>query len=65
MKLLINTILNLKMRIEFLNNETNTLCELIDNEEVEKNQNLSNDTWDYIKKNKFMGLVIPQKYNGQ
>ena len=59
---------NIKLKneeIEFLNNETNTLCELIDNEEVERNQNLSNDTWDYIKKNKFMGLVIPQKYNGQ
>lgn len=59
---------NIKLKneeIEFLNNETNTLCELIDNEEVERNQNLSNDTWDYIKKNKFMGLVIPRKYNGQ
>ena len=58
---------NIKLKneeIEFLNNETNTLCELIDNEEVERNQNLSNDTWDYIKKNKFMGLVIPRKYNG-
>jgi len=30
---------NIKLKneeIEFLNNETNTLCELIDNEEVEK-----------------------------
>ena len=58
---------NIKLKNEeigFLNNETSKLCELIDNEEVERNQNLSTDTWDYIKKNKFMGLVIPQKYNG-
>jgi acyl-CoA dehydrogenase len=50
--------------VKFLNNETNTLCEMIDNNYVEKNQDLSNETWNYIKKNKFMGLVIPKKYNG-
>ena len=50
--------------VKFLNNETNTLCEIIDNNYVEKNQDLSNETWNYIKKNKFMGLVIPKKYNG-
>lgn len=50
--------------VNFLNNETNTLCEMIDNNYVEKNQDLSNEIWNYIKKNKFMGLVIPKKYNG-
>lgn len=50
--------------VKFLNNETNTLCEMIDNNYVEKNQDLSNETWNYIKKNKFMGLVIPKIYNG-
>ena len=49
---------------DFITNETNKLCDLIDNCDVEKNQNLSKYTWDYIKDNKFMGLVIPKKYDG-
>jgi acyl-CoA dehydrogenase len=48
----------------FLNKETNELCEMIDNDKIEKNQDLSKDVWDYIKNNKFMGLVIPKKYEG-
>ena len=48
----------------FLNKETNELCEMIDNDKIEKNQDLSTDVWDYIKNNKFMGLVIPKKYEG-
>ena len=31
---------------------------MIDNDKIEKNQDLTLETWDYIKKNKFMGLVI-------
>jgi acyl-CoA dehydrogenase len=49
----------------FLNKETNELCNMINNDEIEKNQNLSNDTWDYIRKNNFMGLVIPKQFNGK
>jgi len=49
---------------EFLSNETNKLCEMIDNDKIEKKQDLTLDTWDYIKKNKFMGLVIQKKYDG-
>jgi len=48
----------------FLNKETNELCEMIDNDKIEKNQDLSNNVWDYIKNNKFMGLVIAKKYEG-
>lgn len=49
---------------KFLNNETNKLCEMIDNESIEENQNLSIENWNYIRKNKFMGLVISNKYDG-
>jgi acyl-CoA dehydrogenase len=48
----------------FLNKETSELCEMINNDNIEKNQDLSVDTWNYIKDNKFMGLVIPKKYEG-
>lgn len=49
---------------KFLNNETSNLCQMIDNKYVQDNQNLHKNTWKYIKENKFMGLVIPKKYNG-
>ena len=49
---------------EFLSNQTDKLCEMIDNDKIEKNQDLTLETWDYIKKNKFMGLVIQKKYDG-
>lgn len=58
---------DVKLRDEetaFLNKETTMLCEMIDNDSVEKNQDLSTNTWKYIKTNKFMGLVIPKKYEG-
>lgn len=51
--------------LSFLQKETNKLCDIIDNDKIEKNQNLSEETWNYIKKNNFMGLVIPAKYNGK
>jgi hypothetical protein len=41
------------------------LCHIIDNHEIEKKQNLSPDTWEYIKKNNFMGLVISKQFNGK
>jgi acyl-CoA dehydrogenase len=49
---------------DFLSNQTDKLCEMIDNDKIEKTQDLTLDTWNYIKQNKFMGLVIHKKYNG-
>ncbi len=49
---------------KYLNNQTNNLCEMINNESIEENQNLSKNDWDYIRNNKFMGLVISKKYGG-
>ena len=50
--------------VAFLRKETTELCEMIDNDSIEKNQDLSVNTWKYMKANKFMGLVIPKKYEG-
>lgn len=66
----INKLVNkydVKLRDEeksFLRKETTELCEMIDNDSIEKNQDLSVNTWKYMKANKFMGLVIPKKYEG-
>lgn len=49
----------------FLDNQVDTLCSLVDDwEAVAVNHDLSAETWHYIKKEKFWGLVIPKEYGG-
>ena len=48
----------------FLNNQTNTLCEITNDWEVMCNRDLSKDTWNYLKKEKFFGMIIPEEYGG-
>lgn len=49
----------------FFDNETNTLCAMIDDWQINhKDKDLSQATWDYLKQNKFFGLVIPREYGG-
>jgi acyl-CoA dehydrogenase len=47
----------------FLNKETNELCEMINNDNIEKNQDLSVDTWNYIKDNKFEVWAVVESIN--
>jgi acyl-CoA dehydrogenase len=50
----------------FLDNQVDTLCDMIsDWETVQENQDMSADVWDYVKKEKFLGLVISKKYDGR
>ncbi|NOQ36005.1 MAG: acyl-CoA dehydrogenase, partial [Methylococcaceae bacterium] len=49
----------------FLSNETETLCAMLDDWDITHNrQDLPPEVWDYIKKNKFCGMIIPKKYGG-
>ncbi len=49
----------------FLDNETNTLCAMINDWQItHKDKDLNPETWDYIKRNKFFGMVIPREYGG-
>ncbi|HEX2549319.1 MAG TPA: acyl-CoA dehydrogenase, partial [Gammaproteobacteria bacterium] len=48
----------------FLENQVETLCHKIHEWDVIQNKNLSEDTWDYLKKERFLGLVIPKEYGG-
>lgn len=50
---------------DFLNNETQKLCEMIDAWQMFQDSDLSPDVWDYIKENGFFGLVIDKKYGGK
>eukprot|EP00292_Cryptomonas_paramecium_P033731 CAMPEP_0113678414 /NCGR_PEP_ID=MMETSP0038_2-20120614/9933_1 /TAXON_ID=2898 /ORGANISM="Cryptomonas paramecium" /LENGTH=332 /DNA_ID=CAMNT_0000596047 /DNA_START=22 /DNA_END=1017 /DNA_ORIENTATION=+ /assembly_acc=CAM_ASM_000170 len=49
----------------FLNNETEVLCEMLDSHQIDRDQNLPPKVWQYIRENKFMGLVIPKSFGGK
>lgn len=54
-----------KKEKSFLDNEVTTLCNLLNDwEMVYEKQDFSKEIWDYIKKERFLGLVIPKEYGG-
>jgi len=49
----------------FLDNEVEQACRLVDDWDVtHKRYDLSTDTWDYLKRNGFLGMIIPREYGG-
>jgi len=49
----------------FLDNEVEELCHLIDDWDVQQRQDLSPETWDFLRQKGFFGLIIPQQYGGK
>ncbi|MDF1684267.1 MAG: acyl-CoA dehydrogenase [Legionellaceae bacterium] len=49
----------------FLDNETETLCGMVDDWEITQAQDLPKNVWDYMKAKGFFGLVIDKKYGGK
>lgn len=50
----------------FLDNETNELCRMIDDWKTNHvDRDLSPEVWQYICKNKFLGLVIKKEFGGK
>ncbi|KAF3981598.1 MAG: acyl-CoA dehydrogenase [Methylococcales symbiont of Hymedesmia sp. n. MRB-2018] len=49
----------------FIDGPVETLCAMLDDWEItHKLQDLPESVWDYIKDNKFCGMIIPKKYDG-
>lgn len=48
----------------FLDNETEELCKLLDDEKIAQDRDLSPKAWEYIKKKKFLGMIIPEEHGG-
>lgn len=48
----------------FLNGPVATLCDMVNDWEIFKNRKMSEKIWDYLKKEKFFGLIIPKEYGG-
>mmetsp|Transcript_45007 Transcript_45007/g.141681 ORF Transcript_45007/g.141681 Transcript_45007/m.141681 type:complete len:759 (+) Transcript_45007:29-2305(+) len=48
----------------FLKNETEQLCEMLNNHQIDVDQNLPPNVWQFIREKRFMGMIIPKKYGG-
>jgi acyl-CoA dehydrogenase len=49
----------------FLDNQVETLCAMLDEwKMVYEDRQIPTEVWDYLKKEKFLGLVIEKKYGG-
>lgn len=54
-----------KAEQEFIDGPVERLCEMLDDWDITHNRNdLPEEVWNYLKKNKFFGLIIPQEYGG-
>ncbi|MBI1363999.1 MAG: acyl-CoA dehydrogenase [Proteobacteria bacterium] len=49
---------------DFLDNQVNTLCKMVDDWQISQDRDLPKKVWDYIKKEKFLGMIIPKEYGG-
>lgn len=48
----------------FLDGPVEELCRMVDDWQVMQDRDLSPEVWDFIKKNKFLGMIIPKEYGG-
>lgn len=48
----------------FMDGPVETLCSMIDVWKVWKTRELEDKIWDYMKKEKFLGMIIPKEYGG-
>ena len=49
----------------FLDNETQALCDMVHEWDIEQMHDLPESVWTYIKEKGFLGLVIPKEYGGK
>ena len=49
----------------FIDNETEVLCEMLDDYKIEQDGDLPEEVWDYIKDQGFLGMLIAPEYGGR
>lgn len=49
---------------DFLNGPVERLCEVIDDWSLWESREMPKEAWDIIKKEKFLGMIIPKEYGG-
>ncbi len=48
----------------FLEGPCKRLCEMLDDDAIRRDGDLSKEVWDFIKREKFMGMIIPEAHGG-
>ncbi len=49
----------------FLDNQVETLCNMLDDWSVNQNHDLPPEAWEYLKKERFFSIVMPKQYGGK
>ena len=49
----------------FVDNEVETLCVMVDSHEIQSTHDLPKEVWKYIFDKGFLGLIIPKEFNGK
>lgn len=49
---------------QFLDNEVEQLCQLVDEWDIEQRKDLPPEAWDHLRKHGFFGLIIPEEFGG-
>jgi len=49
---------------DFLNNQTETLCDMLDDWQINQDMDLPEEVWAYIKEQGFLGMIIPKDFGG-
>jgi acyl-CoA dehydrogenase len=48
----------------FMDNQVSQLCAMLDDYEIARDRDMPEHVWEYIKREKFFGMIIPKKYGG-
>lgn len=48
----------------FLDGPVTRLCEMLDDWQIEQDRDLPPEVWDFIKRERFFGMVLPEQYGG-
>ena len=48
----------------FLDGPVNVLCGMIDDWHIQTSKQIPDDVWNYIKEQKFLGMIVPIGYGG-
>ena len=49
---------------DFLDNQVETVCAMASDWDIYQNKDLPSEVWDYLKKERFFGMMIPKEYGG-
>lgn len=50
--------------LAFLHGPVAELCDMVDDWEIQKNKQIPNHIWAFIKEKKFLGMIIPREHGG-